>query len=68
MEANQVRACAESKRPSASMRKPRQALHLAAVKTHLAHCAAGPRIGHYLGITFTASGVPAMVAIQTPGA
>lgn len=43
-------------------------LHLAAVKTHLAHCAAVPRIGHFFGLAFTASGVPAVVAIQTPGA
>lgn len=45
-----------------------QKLHLAAIKTHLAHCAAVPRIGHYFGITFTASGVPAIAIIQTQGA
>lgn len=43
-------------------------LSLAALKVHLAHCAAVPRIGHYFGLAFTASGVPAIVAIQTPGA
>lgn len=43
-----------------------QKLHLAAVKTHLAHCAAVPRIGHHFGLAFTASGIPALVAIVAP--
>lgn len=41
-------------------------LHLAALKTHLAHCSAVPRIGHFFGLTFTADGVPGVVAICTP--
>ena len=41
-------------------------LDLSAVKTHLAHCAAVPRIGHFFGLTFTPSGVPGIVAICTP--
>lgn len=41
-------------------------LDLAAVKTHLAHCANIPRIGRHFGIVFTASGVPAIAAICTP--
>lgn len=45
-----------------------QKLHLAAVKTHLAHCAAVPRIGRFFGLAFTASGVPGVVAILTPEA
>lgn len=43
-------------------------LNLAAVKVHLAHCANALRIGHFFGLTFTASGVPDVVAITTPGA
>lgn len=43
-------------------------LQLAAVKVHLAHCAAVPRIGHFFGVTFTANGTPDVVAICTPGA
>lgn len=43
-------------------------LNLAAVKVHLAHCANARRIGHFFGLTFTASGVPDVVAITTPGA
>lgn len=42
-------------------------LDLSAVKTHLAHCANIPRIGRFFGLAFSASGVPAIVAIQTPG-
>lgn len=44
-----------------------QKLHLAALKTHLAHCAAVPRIGHYFGLTFTPTGVPRIAIIETPG-
>lgn len=43
-------------------------LHLAALKTHLAHCSAAPRIGHYFGLAFTATGIPDVVAICTPSA
>ena len=43
-------------------------LDLSALKTHLAHCAAVPRIGRYFGLSFTRSGVPGIVAIQTPEA
>lgn len=43
-----------------------QKLHLAAVKTHLAHCAAVPRLGRFFGLTFTPTGVPAIAIIQTP--
>lgn len=43
-------------------------LHLSAVKVHLAHCSAVPRIGHFFGITFTTTGTPAIVAICPPGA
>lgn len=43
-------------------------LNLAALKVHLAHCAAVPRIGHWLGLSFTPSGVPDVVAIALPGA
>lgn len=38
-------------------------INLAAVTVHLAHCRAIPRIGRHLGITFTASGVPEVVAV-----
>lgn len=39
---------------------------LAALKVHLAHCAAVPRIGRCFGITFTHTGVPGVVAIVAP--
>lgn len=38
-------------------------LQLAALKVHLAHCAAIPRVGRHFGLSFTASGVPAVVAV-----
>lgn len=38
-------------------------LHLSALKVHLAHCAAIPRIGRHFGITFTASGIPAIASV-----
>lgn len=43
-------------------------LSLAALKVHLIHCANIPRIGRTFGLAFTGTGVPAIVAIQTPGA
>jgi hypothetical protein len=41
-------------------------LQLSALKVHLAHCAAIPRIGRYFGIAFTTSGIPAIVAVIHP--
>jgi hypothetical protein len=38
-------------------------LHLSALKVHLAHCAAIPRIGRFFGVTFTTSGIPAVASV-----
>lgn len=38
-------------------------LTLASLKVHLAHCAAHPGIGHAIGLTFTATGVPGITAV-----
>lgn len=37
-------------------------LTLAALKVHLAHCAMSPRLGRRIGLAFTATGTPAIVA------
>lgn len=39
-------------------------INLAALKVHLAHCAAVPGIGRYFGLTFTDSGVPGIATIN----
>ena len=41
-------------------------LDLSAVKIHLAHCANVRRIGHVIGLAFTDSGIPDVVAIDLP--
>lgn len=41
-------------------------LDLSALKIHLAHCANTSRIGHVLGLAFTASGIPDLVVIDLP--
>lgn len=37
-------------------------LTLAALKVHLAHCAMSPRLGRRIGLAFTSTGTPAIVA------
>lgn len=38
-------------------------LTLSALKVHLAHCTAIPRIGRHFGLTFTPNGVPGIAAV-----
>lgn len=38
-------------------------LLVASLKVHLAHCAASPRIGRLIGLTFTRTGTPNIVAV-----
>lgn len=38
-------------------------LSLASLKVHLVHCAAHPRTGRDLGLTFTTTGIPAVVSV-----
>lgn len=40
-------------------------LHLAALKVHLAHCAAMPTTGRSFGLTFTQIGIPNMAAVPS---
>lgn len=37
-------------------------LSFASLKVHLAHCAAAPQTGHLIGLTFTTTGTPNIVA------
>lgn len=38
-------------------------LSLSSLKAHLAHCANAPHTGHLLGLTFTPTGTPNIVAV-----
>jgi len=38
-------------------------LHLSALKVHLVHCTMSPGIGRSIGMTFTRTGVPVLVAV-----
>lgn len=40
-----------------------QTIPLIALRIHLAHCCAVPRIGRHLGITFSATGSPEVVSV-----
>jgi hypothetical protein len=42
--------------------EPIMKLTLAAPKVHLAHCAISPRLGRRIGLAFTTTGTPAIVA------
>lgn len=37
-------------------------LSLSSLKVHLAHCAVAPKTGHLIGLIFTTSGTPNIVA------
>jgi len=40
-------------------------LTLASLKVHLAHCAISPSTGRSIGLLFSATGIPAIVATPT---